>query len=85
MLSGGTLHTVEYFIVHPEFDMTDQYITHDIAFARVKEPFQFSEFVQPIKIAEKEPEDGEIALISGWGFSKVYFTFNISLMAHHVF
>lgn len=71
LLEGGTLHTVEYYVYHPDFNLTDEYITHDIAFARVKEPFEFSEFVQPIKMADKDPEDGETALISGWGISKV--------------
>lgn len=51
--------------------MTDQYIIHDVTFVRVKQPFNFSESVQPIKLADKEPKDGETALISGWGISKV--------------
>lgn len=49
----------------------------------MKQPFNFSEFIQPIKVAEKEPEDGAEALISGWGLAlvKLNFTKKISFIA----
>lgn len=78
--SGGSIHDVESYIVHPGFNITDDYVIHDISFVRVKQPFNFSESVQPIKLADKEPKDGEMALISGWGVRHVskYQTFNSS-------
>lgn len=76
LYSGGKNYTVEHYVVHPGYNITEPIVTHDIAFARVAEPFEFSEKVQPIKLAEIEPMDGEEALISGFGLIKVMFETN---------
>lgn len=68
---GGIIYDVEHYVIHPDFVMTDNYIYHDITFVRMKQPFSFSEYIQPIKLADKEPEEGAEALISGWGAIKV--------------
>lgn len=71
-LEGGELHEIESVIIHPEYELVPEHLIHDIAFVRVKEPFNYSDSIQPIEIGDKEPEDGEEALISGWGIYKVY-------------
>ena len=51
--------------------MTDNGIYNDIALARVTEPFEFSETVQPINLAKEDPKGGDEVLLSGFGYWKV--------------
>ncbi|XP_043277367.1 chymotrypsin-1-like [Venturia canescens] len=62
---------VEEAVVHPEFDM-EHSISNDIALLRVEEPFEFSETVSPVPLAERgfETPAGTVATVSGWGYLK---------------
>lgn len=66
---GGTIHHADTITVHPQYDYV--IADYDIAFVTVKEPFEFTESVQAIPLATSEPQDGDVALISGWGVEHV--------------
>lgn len=72
-------------MIHPEFNYSADYITHDIAFVRVNPPFEFSDSVQPIEIGTDEPKDGESALISGWGVFIVRIIYKSSILRDELF
>ncbi|KAJ9597877.1 hypothetical protein L9F63_011243, partial [Diploptera punctata] len=64
--NGGILHGVSEIIMNPNFDEGHNY-DGDIALIKVVPPFEFGPTVQSIPLAEKVPEDGAMATVSGWG------------------
>ena len=58
-------------MIHPEFNISEDGAHHDIALARVTEPFEFSDSIQPIKLAKNEPKAGDQVLLSGFGYWRV--------------
>lgn len=68
----GQIYNVTNIIIHPNFtERQDGIPKNDIALLVIEGSFEFSDFVQPIELAESEPEDDEDATISGWGFTTV--------------
>ncbi|GLH15199.1 Trypsin-1 [Gryllus bimaculatus] len=66
--SGGTVHAVYSIARHARFNEETDYDS-DVALIRIVDTFQFGPTVQPIKLppAGFEPEEGTIAVVSGWG------------------
>ncbi|XP_063233057.1 mite allergen Der p 3-like [Bacillus rossius redtenbacheri] len=67
---GGTVHHVERFITHNNFNMRFNF-ENDIALIKLKEPFSINRYVQHISLAmQAEPvHEGERFNVSGWGFT----------------
>ncbi|KAH8412213.1 hypothetical protein KR009_000507, partial [Drosophila setifemur] len=65
---GGTLVTVFAMTHHGHYNTNAD---NDIAVLRLDKPLQFSETIKPIPLAEEAPTIGSVAIISGWGISKV--------------
>ncbi|KAK6640231.1 hypothetical protein RUM44_011917 [Polyplax serrata] len=62
---NGVLVPVKNSICHPKFNM-DTY-DYDICIIELSKSLNFSQSIQPIEIANVEPEGGEIGRIAGWG------------------
>ncbi|KAL5280458.1 hypothetical protein ACFFRR_004436 [Megaselia abdita] len=60
---GGQVRFVEGIDPHPDYYITD----NDVAVMTLTEPFEFSDSVTRIKLAEKVPAMGTNCSISGWG------------------
>ncbi|XP_069679940.1 trypsin-7-like isoform X2 [Periplaneta americana] len=60
---GGTLHNAAEIIMHPQYSDYD----YDIAVVRVKEPFEYSDSVQPISLTSTAPATGTSVVVTGWG------------------
>jgi secreted trypsin-like serine protease len=54
-------------IWHDEFD--NELLHHDAAVITVTEPFEFNEWVQPLKIADQGVSHSGLCLNTGWGNS----------------
>ncbi|KAH8412212.1 hypothetical protein KR009_000508 [Drosophila setifemur] len=78
---GGTLVTVGA-TTYNGINKTNY--DNDFVVLRLDEPLQFSEKIQPIPLAEEEPTIGSVAIISGWGISKVV-TYPKKLQSSYVY
>ncbi|XP_017047442.1 trypsin beta-like [Drosophila ficusphila] len=74
--SDGTLIQVEAIISHEEYKNVTN--GKDIAVMRLSESLEFSNKVQPIPLAEKNPLPGSLAMASGWGAMAVREDLSIS-------
>jgi len=57
----------ENFDYHEDFIFNDDVIGSDIGYIKLDEPFDITEFVQPIAIADNEPQIGDLVSAIGWG------------------
>ncbi|XP_037951982.1 vitellin-degrading protease-like [Teleopsis dalmanni] len=64
---GGTTNiaSVKSFIRHPQYDSS--VMDYDVAVIILDEPISFEDIVQPIKLADSRPADGDTAVCTGWG------------------
>ncbi|EDV58578.1 trypsin delta/gamma-like protein CG30031 [Drosophila erecta] len=62
--SNGSLVEVDVIKIHENFN-----VVNDIAIVRLNKPLVFTNKVQPIPLAKKNPFPGSIAFVSGWGIS----------------
>ncbi|PSN50402.1 hypothetical protein C0J52_08570 [Blattella germanica] len=60
---GGSIHAISQVTMHPKYEGGD----YDVAVIKVAQPFQYSDNVQPITLATKEPEAGTAVVVTGWG------------------
>ncbi|PSN50414.1 hypothetical protein C0J52_08569 [Blattella germanica] len=60
---GGSIHAISQVTMHPKYEGGD----YDVAVIKVAQPFQYSDSVQPITLATKEPEAGTQVVVTGWG------------------
>lgn len=65
MRTGGAIVKVKKLYIHPLFDSTSW--DYDIALMELENPFVWDEAVQPIPLADKQPEPGERATMCNWG------------------
>lgn len=63
--SSGTLVKVDSVILHENFVF--KFLQNDIAVVRLSERLEFTNQVQPIPLAETNPEPGTMSLAAGWG------------------
>lgn len=63
--TGGKYYDVEKFIQHEDYNNPGY--ANDIALVKVKGTIEYSEKVQPIKLSQKEVEDGAEVQLTGWG------------------
>nr|XP_017014647.2 trypsin delta-like [Drosophila takahashii] len=61
--NGGTLVQVEAIRYHAEYKR----LANDVAVLKLRYPLTFSDAIQPISLAEKNPAEGSVALTTGWG------------------
>lgn len=61
---GGQLLQVEDFKVHEFFNQPP---TYDIGIVLLAAPLKFGPQVQPVKLAQENPKNGESVFVSGWG------------------
>lgn len=63
--SGGELYQVLKFNEHPLFNprTTD----YDVCVIQIQDPFEFNLKISPIPLATTVAQDGQEALVSGWG------------------
>lgn len=66
---GGSVHLVDKFVLHPDFDKKNGTPLNDIALFRVKQPFAFGKTRQSIKLMEASENvaPGKMANVTGWG------------------
>lgn len=62
---GGTSIPASNIIYHEQYDPYT--IENDVALIRLRQPVQFSDKIQPIPLATKDPAPGTTVLVSGWG------------------
>ncbi|XP_067000655.2 trypsin-1 isoform X3 [Anabrus simplex] len=62
---GGSVHQVVEIVQHKEYSKSG--MDNDIALAKVKPPFKFSDTVKAIKLNDKAVKEGTTAKVSGWG------------------
>ncbi|XP_066594731.1 chymotrypsin-2-like [Prorops nasuta] len=68
--SAGDEYKVESFLIHPEYDPV--LIINDIGLIRVNEDIRFSEKVQTIELASKDPDEEVFPVIlTGWGWLSI--------------
>ncbi|XP_068148189.1 trypsin delta [Drosophila tropicalis] len=53
------------FIVHSSYRVYNN--DYDVALLIVNGDFEFSEYIQPIQLAQERPEHGAIVTVTGWG------------------
>lgn len=70
--SGGTEYNIEKYFVHHFYNKILS--LNDIALINLKENIEFSETVQPIKLAEGNTEPGVDLVLCGWGRTSVNIT-----------
>uniref|UniRef100_A0A1A9W0A9 Peptidase S1 domain-containing protein n=1 Tax=Glossina brevipalpis TaxID=37001 RepID=A0A1A9W0A9_9MUSC len=63
--SGGVLIKVNDFKIHIGY--SSQTIVNDIALLHLSSTLAYSANIQPIELATTAPEDGDTAIVSGWG------------------
>lgn len=57
---------------HPDYyELPDETPINDIAIIQVETPFEFGDNVQPVELTNIEPNSGDTAFISGWGYLRV--------------
>ncbi len=57
--------TVENIVVHEGWSRVD--VNNDIAVINLPTPIASSDFIQPINMADMEPEVGSVVSLAGWG------------------
>lgn len=62
---GGQWRIASNIIYHEEYD--EKEIFNDVALIRVRQPFEYSDKIQPITLSSSDPAPGTTALASGWG------------------
>uniref|UniRef100_A0A6P4E4R1 trypsin n=1 Tax=Drosophila rhopaloa TaxID=1041015 RepID=A0A6P4E4R1_DRORH len=67
--SEGTLVKVAAICSHEDYSFFKK---NDIAVMRLSEPLKFTNKVQSIPLAKKNPAPGTIAMVSGWGATLIY-------------
>lgn len=65
---NGTLHYLRKVVNHDP--SIDSFYDNDIALLFLKEPFVFSDTVQPIKLPNQELEAGTLVMIAGYGSTR---------------
>ncbi|XP_036232199.1 serine protease SP24D-like [Bactrocera oleae] len=60
--AGGLFRAVSSVIVHPQYGFDN-----DIALLQLETPFDYSDAIQPIRVADWDVPAGESVIISGWG------------------
>ncbi|XP_043650005.1 trypsin delta [Drosophila teissieri] len=68
--SGGVLVSVKSIIIHPQYDRSNH--RNDVAVLKLSRPLSFSDSIQTIPLAEKDPPTGSMALSTGWGLNSIY-------------
>ncbi|KAF5285991.1 hypothetical protein FQR65_LT12988 [Abscondita terminalis] len=66
---GGQRYEIAEFYKHDEFDRDT--LMHDIALIRLKNNILFCNGVNAVELAAKEPADGSVCQLSGWGYPSV--------------
>merc|ERR1719457_69634 len=69
---------LEMIIGHPDYDSRE--LTNDICLLKMKEPLEWTEFVQPAALPEPlaEVDGGVMATVTGWGTTSVIlFIYNL--------
>jgi len=66
--SGGSLIRVSEISVHEQYSSVT--VLNDIALLLLSRPLKLGNRVQTISLASSEPEDGAIAIASGWGITE---------------
>lgn len=70
--NDGYLHEIAEIIIHPQVELLSRN-AHDIAILRSKINFKLNEYhVYPIALPKRASKPGEVAIISGWGLTKVW-------------
>ncbi|XP_017007944.2 trypsin beta-like [Drosophila takahashii] len=62
---GGDLISVASKTAHEDYDSST--LDNDIGLIELSQALTFSSYIQPIAVATSDPEDGEDAIVSGWG------------------
>ncbi|PSN50128.1 Trypsin-1 [Blattella germanica] len=60
---GGSIHEISEVIMHSEYSNYD----YDVAVLKVAQPFEYSDSVQPIALADVAPKTGTPVIVTGWG------------------
>ncbi|XP_046427717.1 trypsin-like [Neodiprion fabricii] len=65
---GGTQYFIGQIVIHPDYAPDDSLI-HDVALVKVRNPFEFSNTIQPIGLARSSAEStsGTRGVVVGWG------------------
>ncbi|KAH8321714.1 hypothetical protein KR074_012508 [Drosophila pseudoananassae] len=64
---GGTLVPVAAYKVHEQFE--SEYLHFDIAVLRLSTPLTLGLSVRAINLAKESPTAGEVATVTGWGYT----------------
>lgn len=67
---GGVTQQVKKIIIHEEYYKDHLY---NVALLILTKEFHFGDLIKKIPLADIEPEAGNLARVSGWGFTKVTF------------
>ncbi|XP_039502508.1 trypsin delta [Drosophila santomea] len=68
--SGGVLVSVKSIIIHPQYNRSNH--QNDVAVLKLSHPLSFSDTIQKIPLAEKDPPTGTMALSTGWGLDSIW-------------
>ncbi|XP_017069084.1 trypsin epsilon [Drosophila eugracilis] len=63
--SGGSVHSVRAFRNHEGYN--SRTMVNDIAIIRIESDLSFRSTIRAISIADSNPREGAIAVVSGWG------------------
>lgn len=72
LLTGGVIYNTSAVVTNALYMETKEYILNDIGLVQIDGKFEFNDNVQPIKICESVPKDGDKATVVGWGKTQLF-------------
>jgi len=66
----------EQLFMHPMFSLHGQGAIYDVGLVKLPRPIEFNDVIQPVELAGRTPDSGELARAIGWGRIEGYIRTN---------
>nr|AAV48634.1 Try2 [Pediculus humanus corporis] len=78
---GGVIYNVEKVICHEKYREEVPKDEFDIALVKTTEPIKFTDNIKPIELVSKEPSEGDMAYVTGYGREQIM---RSGMLANHL-